>query len=944
MDRKSAETLRKYGYDILINRFEPLLRKVIINEVLLLNYGAKLWSKYIPKGVKTFLKEEKDLEPQDTEIEDYFDELYLLHLKEIAIFDKNYQYLNNLIGLISKEKFVKAFDELNAIRVKIAHAKSTFTQLDLSSLTEIIKTLCSNDLGHSLLSYIQNEQYKSAMEIPLDFFAEAEIPTNLPKEEYDLDGGFVGRAKERVHIKKLLYSNQDRIITITGAGGVGKSAVALKSAYDILADQGRIYEAIIWFSAKETKLTSDNGVVEIEPEIRNSEQLVKDILRIIDPQASDLFGKDNMEYKQYVDHLYSVFSSQHCLIIIDNLETIKDQETINFIKDIPRPSQTLITSRKGLGEIERRYPLPELSEKDAIKLFRLIAREKNRKDLLKLDNENIQTLVKKVKNYPLLIKWSVGKVCLGMDINQAFSEIYSGKSEIAEFAFNDVFELITDDARLCLYSMIVFGDKPVSKHMLIHLTSMDVDKIEDALRELIICSFVYPEVSSSEDGLTTEYSMLSLTRGFIAGKLDADQMLLNMLQTKYYELSVQVEQLEKSRKDYYQSLFSLGIKSETDKVAFNYVKTAKNFAKSENYDEAERNFASAIKIAPTLNYVLNEYAKFEFYRGHIQRANELFNQAIKHNPDNFHSYFSYGICLKKQNLLGESIKMLTKAIELNPNYLASYSEVGRVYSFNGDYEKAEEMFGKAKDRSPTINFRHEFLRMQFQADNYKRWSEAFFSRNDIDSGLQKLHEALSASEKVNQFKPNDKKAMIHKKKIHRELAYNYSKIGDFEKAIPNFEKCFSPIILEDGSQLEYDPEMVMGYYHYAYFGFKKKRVPIQEVKNAIRNGLHIARNQSLIKRFMELDREVSKRKKALDQKSTFFKGIIQWFNFRKGYGIVRSGENTFLFFLSGFRNKVDPEQIENLEGKKVSFSLTKNPLRSKQNENIATKIEFEEYV
>ena len=36
--KEKTELLRKYGYDILINRFEPLLRTIIINEVLIINY------------------------------------------------------------------------------------------------------------------------------------------------------------------------------------------------------------------------------------------------------------------------------------------------------------------------------------------------------------------------------------------------------------------------------------------------------------------------------------------------------------------------------------------------------------------------------------------------------------------------------------------------------------------------------------------------------------------------------------------------------------------------------------------------------------------------------------------------------------------------------------------------------------------------------------------
>jgi LuxR family transcriptional regulator, glucitol operon activator len=239
MDIKSLERLRKYGYDILINHFEPLLRKVLINEVLLVNYGSKFWLDYIPPIIISQFKEEKELDPSTISIEEFFEEIYLMNLKDIAVFRHNYDYLVNLIGELSKSKFIELMGELNTIRLKIAHAKSTFSQLDLTRVIEITRSICNADLGISILHYVEVEAYKYAKNVPLNFFSEDAIPNNLPEEDYDLDGGFVGRKTERGIIRKLLYSDQDRIVTITGAGGVGKTAVALKSAYDILRDADR---------------------------------------------------------------------------------------------------------------------------------------------------------------------------------------------------------------------------------------------------------------------------------------------------------------------------------------------------------------------------------------------------------------------------------------------------------------------------------------------------------------------------------------------------------------------------------------------------------------------------------------------------------------------------------------------------------------------------------
>ena len=150
---------------------------------------------------------------------------------------------------------------------------------------------------------------------------------------------------------------------------------------------------------------------------------------------------------------------------------------------------------------------------------------------------------------------------MGKYIQSAFSEIYSGTSEIAEFVFNDVYELLTDNAKSCLFSMIIYGDSPISKPFLMHLANLDQYTFEDIIRELIITSFIFPESMNTEKGVETKYSMLSLTRGFIQDKLDKNQKEFNAIQTRYFELSRQIEEYEKSQGAYHQSMVSLGIKA-----------------------------------------------------------------------------------------------------------------------------------------------------------------------------------------------------------------------------------------------------------------------------------------------------------------------------------------------------------------------------------------------
>ena len=829
-------------------------------------------------------------------------------------------------------------DELNELRKKIAHSK-TFTQLDLLRLIDLLKSSFSGKLGSDFIKYIDNEGYKNADDLPADFLTRYSCQNNLPIEEYDLDGGFVGRRKEILTIKRLLYSNQYNIISLTGAGGVGKTAIALKLAYSILSDEMNPYEAVVWFSAKETKLTAE-GIIDIEPQIKDYEQLLKDILFLVDNKTFETFEKNKITYDKYLSHLNDLFSSHRCLLIIDNLETIlKDQETVEFIKNIPRPSQVLITSRKGLGEIEKRYPLPDFDEKSATDLFRLVSRERNRIDLLKLSNDVIASLVNKVRCYPLLIKWSIGRICLGDEINKAFSEIYSGKTEIAEFVFNDIFILLDENARICLYSMVVLGDRPASKHLLMHISNLDTDQFDDAIQELMIASFIYQEVTSNNKGVvSTNFLMLSLTKGFIQAKLDEDIKTFNILQSRYYELSQQIEHMEKSKKAYDQSLFSLGIKSDDEKIAFNYVKTAKNLIKNGDYDKADEYFKNAINVAPTFSYALIEYAKFEFERHHDHESNILFEQAIKSNKDNYHLFLTYGICLKKQQRIKDAINILEQAKELNPEHLPIYNELGRVYSFNAEYEKANELFEKAKGQRAYLNYRHMFITLHYQADNYRRWSEQFFQRKDDEGGMFKLKQALDLIQIAIESRKGDKTLYILEKQICNNIAICLCKTGKFEEARPYFDRCFTKIRLINGIVLTSDYPMAEANYFLAYYAFNLNKLPLEEIMIYIKKGLAINRNDNFTKKLLELKRRVEGK---LNQTTLDYKyGTIEYFNIHKKYGILRSENDTYLFLINGFKRRLIDEEIEELRGKSVSFTLIQNPKDSQSKVAVNISIDY----
>ena len=152
----------------------------------------------------------------------------------------------------------------------------------------------------------------------------------------------------------------------------------------------------------------------------------------------DVLEQDLYKKEQYVDLILQE-SDNGILLVVDNLETIQDERIYDFIKDIPRPNKVLITSRIGLGEVERRYALKEMSKTDAIALIRTVAREKGADTLIRLPDDVLHRYAQRMSSYPLAIKWVVGQVALGKDIDRLVDSLASISGDIAHFCFDHIY-------------------------------------------------------------------------------------------------------------------------------------------------------------------------------------------------------------------------------------------------------------------------------------------------------------------------------------------------------------------------------------------------------------------------------------------------------------------------------------------------------------------------
>lgn len=918
---------RNYGYDVLINNFEERLRVFTANSVLLPLYGAS-WREGIPNHVITQLLESKG-DPKfvkESDMTQFFDELFLQNLRDIILFKDHYKHAAEFLGDIPKGKFAEIIDELNVLRNKIAHAKSTFSELDFDNMIRDVRILCGGQGARAMVRYLEVEGYKSAKEIPPDFFQQYACKNNLPSEDYDSDGGFVGREKEREALRKLIQLDQDRIITINGAGGVGKTAIALNLAHSYAREAAKPYEAILWFTAKTRRLTA-GGIQPVDPSLSSYAQLLPEMLSVIDSLKGQTLNAAHAPLDSYRNLLYEYFDDNKCLVVIDNLETVmSDSELVEFVKDIPRKTKVLITSRKGLGEVERRYPISDMSERDAVRLFRLVAKERGpaTADLLRLKGERIEALVKRVRCYPLLIKWSIGQICLGKEVDKAFAQIMEGTSDIAIFVFNDIFEMLTRNAKTILYSMIVWGDKPIPRAALMQISNLEESDFEVGIEELIIASFVFPEHPDEGGGVGTEYGMLSLTRGYVTGKFDADEKEKNILKTRYYHWLEDSRELEVAKSDYSQQEFLIGIKTVEDRVAYNYVKSAKLAFEGGNVEETKRMYERALRASPKLAYAYAEYSKFEQKLEHDSDALDLARRAVQVDPENWHAAFNLGCCLRRVREPEEAVKALRRAKELNPTYLPIYNELGLSLTELGDYEGADFEFRSALKEEKFPNVRHKSITLQFKAENLQAWARAFGSRSDFKGQLAKLTEAELTINEAIKANPSDFRIRNAYRGICIDLGEALWQRDGREEGMPYFERALTVVKL-GGVREDHPPSWVVVSANRRLVSLLRRERPrdIKRIIETANAGLAACRPGTPAWEYLHAVKRELKGEAPTDKDRRY--GRILFYDDQRGFGVLETGGERYSFKPIGFRKTSDLNSRPDLKDLRVSFVLRRTP-------------------
>lgn len=329
---------------------------------------------------------------------------------------------------------------------------------------------------------------------------------NLPPRDYER---FVGRQSELAEVRRLLGPRSRAfVITIDGIGGIGKSALAQEAAYSLCEGYGNLpeaerFEAIVWVSAKRSYLTAD-GILERRQAFRTLSDVYAALAQVLDFPA---ITRARAEEQRVI--VEQVLSEQRTLLILDNLETVDDEDLMVFLRELPNPTKALVTTRHRI-DVAHPVRLTGMPHQDALAL---IEQEAARKEV-EVTADDREQLWQRTGGVPLAIVWSIGIVGLGGSVESVLRRLGSGQNDITQFCFAEsVAEIRGRDAYWLLLALSLFASD-ASREALGVVAGLGEDTFgrDVGLEDLLRLSLV----NKSGD----RFSLLPLTRSFVGRELD----------------------------------------------------------------------------------------------------------------------------------------------------------------------------------------------------------------------------------------------------------------------------------------------------------------------------------------------------------------------------------------------------------------------------------------
>ena len=327
------------------------------------------------------------------------------------------------------------------------------------------------------------------------------IPHNLPRLQ-----PFFGREDELAQIREALDpDNRTWGALIDGPGGMGKTSLAVRAAYDCTPEQ---FNRIVFVSVKNREL-DDDGVHEL------GDFLIPGFLEMLNELSREMGHADITKEPedQRIRLLHEALRDKRALLILDNLESLPKPDRIrlfNFVRRLPSGCKAILTSREHFGNVGDGFELRRLSQDAALEMIADLATRS--RQLAKSGEAERVALYEQTLGNPLLLRWVAGQV--GRESRRtladalAFLRSCPPDNNPLEFVFGDLANEFTDDETKVLCALTYYTLPGKVEHFA-PVAGCDEKSVETALRSLANRSLVVPDTGE------TTFALMPMVADFL---------------------------------------------------------------------------------------------------------------------------------------------------------------------------------------------------------------------------------------------------------------------------------------------------------------------------------------------------------------------------------------------------------------------------------------------
>lgn len=530
---------------------------------------------------------------------------------------------------------------------------------------------------------------------------------NLPAPDYDDTGFFPRPALEKELKKKILARHP--VITVLGDGGNGKTAITLQTLYGLLDSNDHGFDAIVWVSAKSSKLTT--------AEIERIEDAINSSLEMFEAVAG-LFEQSDLPALERVRKLLEF---NKILLVVDNLETILDESVRSFAQDVPGDSKIVFTSRVPLGA-DLTVQIDAFSEKEAISYLRILISAYNIAGLKKSSNDELRLYVGRLGHKPLLLKWFALGVLSGLTPH---SIIRNPKTAL-QFCMENVFSSLSQNAKKIL-SIMAQIPSSVSPIIVQHVGDFDAKNVEAAFAELIQFAIIE---QTTENKYETSYQIKPFAKSYLIRifnvSIDESKTFLD----KYRRIEGAYQDERGAAAHDLFNIRTFCVRSKSEALAVQRLRRALAAANKENYNDAF-DIIEDTKIAnPDYFEVYRCEALVAYKQCDHVRANSAYETAIELDQDQPQLHFFYGgFLMRAYKEFRGAADQFDLALKLSPNTLEILREAVRAKLYDLDFGGAQSHVDYANEIGfTTPRFKTIFTDLQLQI--FYRKIEFLINRNN----------------------------------------------------------------------------------------------------------------------------------------------------------------------------------------------------------------------